>query len=268
MNFSSKEDPLQSKTDFSAEEEPLPAKMDFSAVKYTLPAKTDFSAEKDTLQAKMEEPVPAMIEPSRIQILGHSYVQQLKGYIEDSDNRTLSLGLRDTIVEYSCFPGATVPDLVEKLQVVKDFDPDIVILIVGTNDLLNPQNSPLSVANAIKDLADKLFFVYHVPDILVCEIFHRIAPSQMTDNPVDLAWFNPRVIETNKALIEKLATCQPHRARLWYFKGFWGPEGKVRCFSEDGVSLSLLGQKKLYFQLRIGIVATRNSTCKALEGIY
>jgi hypothetical protein len=77
--------------------------------------------------------------PLKMQIVGHSFVTRLKDFIRSGDGVDFFLNLRpsDYLIQFSGFPGATVGKLREQLDVVSDFQPDIVFLLVGTNDLYN-----------------------------------------------------------------------------------------------------------------------------------
>lgn len=94
--------------------------------------------------------------PLKIQNVGHSFVTKLKDFIRSTDdvNFFLYLSASDYLIQFSGFPGATVDTLRNKLDVVEDFQPDVVFLLVGTNDLYN--NSVDSIAQKIVDMTDTL----------------------------------------------------------------------------------------------------------------
>ncbi|KAL4238778.1 hypothetical protein ACF0H5_003485 [Mactra antiquata] len=101
-----------------------------------------------------------MATPSvNIQIFGHSFVKRLKDFIRRSEDISFSLGLSGNhLIQYSGIPGATVEVLRRNLDLVKDFQPDILILLIGTCDIYNRNLSAECVANKIIDFVDYLLF--------------------------------------------------------------------------------------------------------------
>lgn len=198
---------------------------------------------------------------TKIQFFGHSFIKRLKLFIQDSDDLNFNMNFREPkLIQYSGFPGAQVETLRQNLTVVKDFDPDIIVLVVGTNDIYQPNKSPNSVAQAILDLTDTLLYVIGVKRVVVFQVFHRIRPSRRTRYPVDLDWFNDRVDETNLILTRNIPNISEGRARFWRCNGFWSPEAKQISFSEDGVHLSDHGLRKFYANIRAALVASFNSS--------
>ena len=68
-------------------------------------------------------------------------------------------------------------ELTDRLAV---FQPHIVILQIGGNDLCNPEVRPETLASQIIDFMTKLSTEYNVSQVLVCELFHRNKPSNIT----------------------------------------------------------------------------------------
>ena len=71
---------------------------------------------------------------------------------------SLNLDPHEVMVQYSSLSGTTVTAIREKrLSDVEDFDPDMVILQIGTNDLADDQCTHETLISAITDLVDTLF---------------------------------------------------------------------------------------------------------------
>ncbi|KAH3805855.1 hypothetical protein DPMN_134164, partial [Dreissena polymorpha] len=71
------------------------------------------------------------------------------------------------------------------------------------------------------------------------------------------------VNQKNLILREKLHRDHPSKTRFWYCKGFWAPETQASAFSEDGVHLSTIGQKKFYTTIKAAIVSyQKENNCK------
>ena len=206
---------------------------------------------------------PTEQDASKIQIVGHSFVSRFKSFVRDDLDGAFHLNLQGPpLIQYSGFPGATVSTIRDNLDVVSDFDPDVVVLIIGTNDIYSASNSPASVAQQISDLVDTLLFILNIPQVVVLQVLHRNTTSRYTRYPVDPEWYNPRVDELNLLLNDKLNKSHHKRCHLWRLKGFWSPESKLSHFAEDGCHLSIVGQRKLMHNLKAAVVAAlRRSIC-------
>ena len=100
-----------------------------------------------------------MAAPIKIQIFGHSFVSRLRLFIRDEENLRYDLGLHNSpLVQYSGYPGANVNRLISNLEVVTDFGPDILVVLVGTNDLYKPDITIEDVASGICQLVRKALF--------------------------------------------------------------------------------------------------------------
>ncbi|KAH3747123.1 hypothetical protein DPMN_181545 [Dreissena polymorpha] len=121
----------------------------------------------------------------KVYIFGHSFLKKLKDFIRNDPSLC-----------------ATVDRLRNNLEDILDFNPDIVVLVVGTKDIYNRNQSPLSVASAIRDIVDTILFVHGIPQVIVLQTLHRHVPTCHTRYPVDIDWFNYRVDEINSLLID------------------------------------------------------------------
>ena len=202
----------------------------------------------------------APTETPRIQIFGHSFVCHLKRHIRGTDG-AFHLNINGPpLIQYTGFPGATVSVLRDNLDVVADFNPHIVILVIGTNDIYDVVNSPNTVAQQIVDLVDTLLFITGVHKVIVLQTLHRQRSVRYTRYPVDPDWYNPRVDELNKSLSEKLNNARHRRSHLWRLKGFWMPSRDM--FADDGCHLTHAGNKKLASNIKAAVVAAlRQSIC-------
>ena len=200
----------------------------------------------------------------KIQIFGHSFVKRLREFIRQSASIHFHMNLQGPpLVQYSGFPGASIKTLRDNLDVVADFGPDILVLVVGTIDIYNDRETPQTVAQGVCDLVDTLLFVTEVPKVIVLQTLHRVAPSIPTRYPVDDVKFNSKVDELNMLLIDRLNHTDHHRSYLWRMKGFWSPTCKHSNFAADGCHLSDAGQLRLISNVRAAIVAAlRESICR------
>ena len=191
----------------------------------------------------------------KIQLFGHSFVRRLKDFIRSSEDCTFSWNLDGPpMIQYSGFPGADVHRLRNNIEVIEDFDPDVVFLFAGTNDLYHAWLSPADLASRIVDLVKFLLDSLRIKKVVVLSITHR-CPSSRTRYPVNIDWFNTRVDQTNAELSERLQELNQGRTYLWRLKGFWSPSAKEKVFDRDGCHLSASGQRKLIANLRAATVA-------------
>ena len=158
------------------------------------------------------------------------------------------------MIQYSGKPGATVESLKEcQLSVAEDFEPHLVILDIGTNDLALPLFNPEKLASAIAELAHTLLTVYNVRHIVVLQILHRFRSLRPNRRRINIENFNNDVDTCNQLLSEKLSrfsTCQ-----LWWHKGLWG-ENQRSMIDADGVHLSKpRGHRKYFYNLRAIVVS-------------
>ena len=113
-------------------------------------------------------------------ILGHSFVRNLKNFIGSnlsSFNYTLKLDPKEVMIQFSGKSGANIESLKElQLGDVQDFEPELVILDIGTNDLCLSTCDPVKLASAIVGLVDFLISDFNVKHVVVLQILHRFRP--------------------------------------------------------------------------------------------
>ena len=88
-----------------------------------------------------------------MQLFGHSFISYFKRFIRTNASDfdyNLNLDKREVMIQFSSYPGASV----EGSSDVYDFEPDLVILDIGTKDLSS--SPPETVANAIVSLVNSL----------------------------------------------------------------------------------------------------------------
>lgn len=200
---------------------------------------------------------------TRIQLFGHSFVKHLRQHIRDDPMLKYNLNLEQPVlVQYSGYGGASIESLKENLTDVTDFDPHVLVLIIGTNDLYDTTKTTQAVASRIIDLVDTILFVCKVSTVVVCPILHRTEPTKRTRYPVDVDLFNQRADETNFTLSRLCSELTHNRAVFWRFKGFWSEESKATYLSSDGVHLSPRGQHRFFQNIRAAVVAQLNSRAR------
>ena len=202
-----------------------------------------------------------MSAPTKVQLFGHSFVSRIKRFIREEPSLKYDLGLQgNPLIQFSGYPGATIDRLREKLEVVSDFSPDILIILIGTNDIYDINLTVDGIVDRLCDMVDYSLHFLQVPKVVVGQILHRCTPSVRSRYPVDREWFNDRVDTVNLLLSTTLPVRFPNKAFLWRMKGFWSKESKENNFCADGCHLSRDGQFKLLSNLRAATVAAIRST--------
>jgi hypothetical protein len=144
-----------------------------------------------------------------IHIFGHSFLKCLKCFLRDKVQLRFYLNLSSfPLVQYSGYSGAVVGTLRSNLTDIVDFLHDIVVLVIGTNDLFSPEITTVYLTSLIFDLVDSLIFICCVKKIAVCQILHR-QPTSTGRWIVNTEWFNNRVDETNNLLSSRIQMLPP-----------------------------------------------------------
>ena len=174
---------------------------------------------------------------SRVLILGHSFIRRLREFISThSDDFHVNFSLAaSAVTRLHGVGGRTVAKTLQfDLPVVSSFRSDIVILQLGSNDLVT--FSPLRVGSIIEYFVRLLHTSYGVKLVCVCQTRRR-----------DIATvFNSKVGLLTRYLRVVLEPL-PY-AISWGHRGFW--KARSNFYAADGVHLNRIGQYKLYKSLR------------------
>lgn len=156
------------------------------------------------------------MEKAHVLILGHSFICRLRDHITCSQDNEytakLGISMPDFICKWHGVGSQTIAKVLKyDLSVVKDFGPDIIILQLRTNDLVD--SSPIAVGSSLEDLLTLLHDVYKTLTKYL----------KIVLEPIPYTFF-------------------------WSHQGFW--KTKSTFLSQDGVHLNGRGQHKLYLSLR------------------
>lgn len=195
-------------------------------------------------------------------LLGHSFITHFKSFIRSRIpelNFNLNLDPKEVMIQYSGRPGATIESLKEcQLTDVEDFEPHLVILDIGTNDLALTSFNPEKTASAIVELVYTLQTVYNVRHIVVLQILHRFHSVRPNWRRINIEQFNNDVDTCNQLLAVKLSRFRA--CQLWWHKGLWG-ENQRSMIDAGGVHLSKpKGQRKYFYNLRAIVVSYLKSS--------
>ena len=197
-------------------------------------------------------------DPTRVLIVGHSFIANLKSYIRRhlSSEINYSLGLhpKDVMIQYSDRRGWSLKTYRrQQLEIVKDFEPHIVVFQLGSNDLCNADNTVLTFTNEYHSIITDLTNTYKVQRVVVLQILHRLEPSRRGRHYVDPDWFNPRADDANITLRNLLK--DNDKAILWNHKGFWDHDFLASALNADGVHIADAAQWKYIRNIRAAVVS-------------
>lgn len=110
-----------------------------------------------------------------------------------------------------------------------------------------------------RDGLDKHYAVFSQSErVILLQILHR-TPSVSTRYSIEIGWLNIRVDEHNDALRSKIRALSSDHVTFCRLRGFRSAAAKQTAYSTDGTHLTLLGQHKMYNNIRAAVVVTLNN---------
>lgn len=178
--------------------------------------------------------------PPRIMVLGHSFVWRLEKFVAESSlacvNDKFQLSMSPTT--HFCGTGGRTMTKLRRfdLPVVAQFNPTVLILELGSNDLCNPYCDINYLASDIFDLVQAFHFQYNIKHIIVSAVMPRRTP------PILFPPYNTRVSILNGILYHSLKNTP--FATFWFHPSIF--RSKTPVFLPDGVHLNSTGNHLLY----------------------
>jgi lysophospholipase L1-like esterase len=173
-------------------------------------------------------------------ILGHSFVRRLQSDLKArfDERAAIDFDLQGTADIYMHgVGGRTVPKLRKfDLGLIAKISPEIVILEIGTNDLVN--TPPEVVGSYIEDMVRHLISHYSVRAVVLCHVTPRMTHQSSK--------FNEKATLLNQYTQVVLEPIQ--QAICWKHRGFSNPS--ITPFLPDGVHFNPMGQYTLYRSYR------------------
>ena len=175
--------------------------------------------------------------PTRIFILGHSFIRRLHVFLRQNFNEVFARNLRidgDLSIKWHGIRGRTISKVIRHDLGIEKFAPEIVVIQLRNIDLSSL--SAVETGSALQDLSHLLHESYGVQRVCVCQTIFR----------GDAPFFNHQVkLLTNylKVVLEPIPYVLYVRHR-----GFWNC--KSRSLTRDGVHLNHLGHYKFFRSLR------------------
>jgi hypothetical protein len=146
-----------------------------------------------------------------------------------------------------------VSSLFRYLVDINKFQPDVVVLQIGSSDVGNIENSVENVGSAMKYLIDMLYDM-NVLHVIVGLLFNRnwVLPKR----GLTVYQYNERGYDLNCEL-DKMASCCDHKLTFWVRRGL--PYPSCPILKTDGVHLNDEGNRRLLTSVRGALLFAENS---------
>ena len=186
---------------------------------------------------------------SRVLILGHSFATRLLDFVKGDDKARLDFGLKTCSITILGHGGARVRDIVKRWsEHIADTDPDIIVLLIGDNDLAD--GTPEEISAHIVSTASLLSRRYKAV-VCVGQLFPRFPPHTPNRRWPFQAGYNQAAHAINRILACEIATVDG--LRFWHHEFVAFPavseNKRKRCeayYLQDGVHLNDSGNFLLY----------------------
>ena len=188
-----------------------------------------------------------MDNTANILILGHSFVRRLQTFLTEHHDRRAAhnMNLPHENISFLGIGGRTVSKMLSfDLDKIKAFQPKVIILELGTNDLCVVGQRPESVGSDIEHLVQVLHDHCGTEFIMVCLVIYLSAIRPHVPD------FSHKVDLLNKYL--KVVLEPLPYAEAWSHRGLQSPSIAVLC--RDGVHLNAAGNFALYRSYRGAIL--------------
>ena len=187
-------------------------------------------------------------------VLGHSFVKRMIFYLRPgkklkdlySLNFAEEFNQNDVCrVSMLGIWGRTMEKLLRyDLKAIRDRQPEIIVLEIGSNDLCDASWEPQAIAEAIQSCGQLLLQSLNLKQLIFCGVLPRVEPH------VPYAKYNANVPILNDA-IKEFCRHTPNLS-FWKHKGFVNPVEGV--YSIDGIHMNGAGNGKLFKSYRGAIL--------------
>ena len=189
-----------------------------------------------------------MDDRPNVLIVGHSFISRLAHDLTAVNYLDPSFDLIQCNIQCYGVSGAKVATLIDHPgldNVIRDFQPKIIILQIGGNDICDNDLKPEKLACNIIDLMAALQEKYALELIVVCELFLRYAPRNIT----------PYQYEQKRNIVNQMLSIMLEDSRdVKFWKHLRLINSPLNINGHDGVHLSALGTKKFYRSIRLAVL--------------
>lgn len=191
------------------------------------------------IQLKLADP---LYSPMNVLILGSSHIRRLDLFLHSLHIQNMGLDLRlcETLLYgvggLRLFTNMTHKSMAYNLRFVELVHPEMLLLLIGSNDIANCSKSAFQIASAIYAGANYAIFA-GTSKVIILQQFPRRDISH-----------NLKVVAVNACLMRLINGGGEPRIRFWRHRGLWG--NTHMTISNDNVHLSPQGNYKLFRSLR------------------
>ena len=186
----------------------------------------------------------------RVAIVGHSFVWRLEEFMKRRQDKDENFGMHTRKVKCFGTSGLNMRKVHTVEEKVMEYDPDVLVLVIGDNDVDNPRMHLRGLAALIVNFANTIRRDVMVP-VIISMLMPRYPGIYFNDS------YNQRAIQVNQGLVEEIESGCFKNISLWRHKFVAFPENNpekywgTRCFfKEDGVHLNDDGNCRLYKSFR------------------
>ena len=178
----------------------------------------------------------------RVLIIGHSFVHRLQAFVQKRRHTECLSSLHsNAVVIFHGIGGRTISKFREyDFDVVQEIAPDIIILELGSNDLV--KLPPQTVGSELESLVQDLHNIFSIKFVVVGQVLRRY-----TKDSVDFNCKVGKLHQYLKVVLERLPYCY-----YWRHRGFWNSNQNL--YLSDGVHLNSLGNYKFMRSIRGAIL--------------
>lgn len=190
------------------------------------------------------------MRPTKVNIIGDSYINGLRLL-----QSTCLRNIERTDVHYSAIIGVGVSEICHRLHKFNAYNPDIVILFVGGNDLTRESVDVLQVARDVLSTAS-LCIKSGVNRVMVTSLLHRGLSSHIPQI-VDVQKFNHDIEVCNREIKRQIsADCSGH---IYFWRNRPNAICNGRLLCKDGTHLDPNGMQIFSRSIRGAILAALNN---------
>lgn len=189
--------------------------------------------------------IDLIMNRTRVLIVGSSFISRLT----DAFNNVLRSDFNLLQCTIRCFgqPGGRIDNMQgnHNLEMcINNFQPTVIILQVGGNDLCTPAINPETLACNAIDWMNSLCDNYQsVQMVVFCELFARTNPWYISD----------QVYEQRRHIVNRMmpVLVEAEDNKLYFWKHLRLMNSPLNIYDMDGVHLSPIGMKQFHRSLRL-----------------
>lgn len=181
---------------------------------------------------------------AEVMVFGHSYIRRLKEFCLAEGKSNMGFRTDEVEVEMVGFGGMKFPKTWDGVSIARQYEPDVMIVQVGGNDLGSPNSSPQALVTEIIEFGS-LLVSSGVKTVRICQLLPRLRCR---------AGYNDDVETTNNMLEEQLnKSGMTPGVRFWYHNKGLNSRNPL-LYLPDGVHLNPKGYRRYFASVRGAVI--------------